>query len=374
MNKSKVALVFLSFLLTVVALEAVIRWYFPHYGEEKRWVYQTHPERGLALVPNQTRQIHFRHGIRLLKTNEHGMRDLPTSREKPPGVHRIGLFGDSFVEGSRIPLEKTLAKTLERLLNSTTRDGTAYQVLNFGVDGYNTVQESLFYQEVGRTFDLDLVILMLYINDIEDIETPPTEKFAIEDGFRVNIVRPERPFIIRMMIRARISLGKRSVLFRIVYRKLTSLREVRRILVKLGLGKPVEPNGFKYYRINLSPAVSRRWQIAQQEIENMREMVEQDGGKFLLVYIPTVEQVDESVVKRGLIADELNSLDLQSPNTHLYNFSEDKNLNYLDLTVPFTQKYREGQSLYFPKDIHWNNKGDRAAAEIIHKYIDSRMK
>ena len=58
-----------------------------------------------------------------------------TSR-KPPGVVRVGLFGDSFAENNRLPVQYSLSEVLDFLLNRTGR----FEDCNFGTDNYGTDQ------------------------------------------------------------------------------------------------------------------------------------------------------------------------------------------------------------------------------------------
>ena len=67
-------------------------------------------------------------------TNAWGQRDVERPIEKPAGVARILLLGDSVVEGHGImEIDATISRQLERLFP----DGST-EVLNFGVSGYCT--------------------------------------------------------------------------------------------------------------------------------------------------------------------------------------------------------------------------------------------
>ena len=102
--------------------------------------------------------------------NSHGLRDREYGYEKPAGVTRILLVGDSLTFGFGVPKEDIFAKIIERKLNET---GTGtYEVINGGVGNYNTEQELAFFTTEGIKYHPDLVILGWYINDAE-----PTQKY-----------------------------------------------------------------------------------------------------------------------------------------------------------------------------------------------------
>ena len=54
----------------------------------------------------------------------------------------VGFFGDSFTENLRVPAPYSFTEPLDYLLNTS---GTAFNVLNFGIDGYGTDQAFTYY-------------------------------------------------------------------------------------------------------------------------------------------------------------------------------------------------------------------------------------
>lgn len=102
--------------------------------------------------------------------NSHGLRDHEYSERKPPDVYRILMLGDSTTLGWGVPLDQTVAKILERNLNSAGLPGRRQvEVLNAGVGNYGTVQEVEHYRTLDRVFHPDLVILEYFINDPEPV-------------------------------------------------------------------------------------------------------------------------------------------------------------------------------------------------------------
>lgn len=97
--------------------------------------------------------------------NAEGLRDYDYPVEKPPNTFRIVAVGDSITYGHSLPLEASFPKQLETRLN---RDGNPqrFEVMNFGVGGYNTLQELALYKLKGAKYDPDLVLIGYSLNDV----------------------------------------------------------------------------------------------------------------------------------------------------------------------------------------------------------------
>ena len=73
--------------------------------------------------------------------NSAGFRGREITVSKPDGVFRIAIIGDSISFGFHCLWDETYAARLETLLNRQAPPGsTRYEVLNFGVPGYNVAQ------------------------------------------------------------------------------------------------------------------------------------------------------------------------------------------------------------------------------------------
>lgn len=117
------------------------------------------PDLGFVHAPNTSA---FLMGADM-RISSQGLRDREYSLEKPAGVYRILMLGDSTTLGWGVKVEDTAAKVLEREL------GPGFEVINSGVGNYGTVQEVAYYKTRGRLFHPDLVILQYFINDPEPV-------------------------------------------------------------------------------------------------------------------------------------------------------------------------------------------------------------
>ena len=88
------------------------------------------------LIPHLDYRFEYQIGDKkayfIIKTNSHGMRWRPVPLEGLPNRKRIAFVGDSFTFGeSADKVENSFVGVFDRLI-----DNEAYEVLNFGVDGY----------------------------------------------------------------------------------------------------------------------------------------------------------------------------------------------------------------------------------------------
>lgn len=103
--------------------------------------------------------------------------DREHSLEPPPGKTRVAVIGDSIVWGEDLPLDGTLPRALERAL------GDRFEVLNFGVTGYDTAQEAEWYRHEVRAFHPAIVVVVYCLNDLF-IASGPFNKWATPEELR----------------------------------------------------------------------------------------------------------------------------------------------------------------------------------------------
>jgi lysophospholipase L1-like esterase len=98
--------------------------------------------------------------------NSLGLAGEETTREKPQGTFRIAFVGDSITcnFGHR-PRNEIYLRILERELNRRAGDGTRYECLNFGVNGYGVSEVLRSAETKVPPFDPDVLVVQLGVND-----------------------------------------------------------------------------------------------------------------------------------------------------------------------------------------------------------------
>ncbi|MBI2144018.1 SGNH/GDSL hydrolase family protein [Candidatus Woesearchaeota archaeon] len=153
-----------AFALVFSALEIALRVFYP---QELNF---TQPDSylGFSQIPDVHSQYlrkEFTHGVYI---NSKGLRDDERSYEKPDGVRRILMLGDSFTFGIGLKQNETIPGMLEHMLNSNRESPYSYEVINAGVGGYGTEQELIFLMREGLKYNPDIVLLSFYSNDPSD--------------------------------------------------------------------------------------------------------------------------------------------------------------------------------------------------------------
>jgi hypothetical protein len=99
--------------------------------------------------------------------NSYGWRDVEWSVTKKPGVYRVAVVGDSYVEAFQVELSETFLKIAESILSDK---GHTVELMNFGRSGFTTSEELLVIRDQVLKFSPDLIVLFFYPpNDIRDI-------------------------------------------------------------------------------------------------------------------------------------------------------------------------------------------------------------
>ena len=96
-------------------------------------------------------------------TNSHGFRDLERTVARRPGVFRIAALGDSVTMQGALPFDQLYVSQLQRRFDAAAPGRV--ELLNFGITGYNSVQEAGLLQERVLDFDPDLVLWQFHDND-----------------------------------------------------------------------------------------------------------------------------------------------------------------------------------------------------------------
>jgi hypothetical protein len=138
-----------------------------HIGEEE--FVDAHPTIGFWHLPNKT--VTWRsEGYSQSTTNNDGLRDINFPLEKPGGVRRIAVTGDSMVEGYQVQPEQTFVKVLASRLS---KDGINTEGMNFGMSGFSTVQSVYVFNEKIKKYHPDVMILAYHVGDNEkNVWTP----------------------------------------------------------------------------------------------------------------------------------------------------------------------------------------------------------
>ena len=154
---AKLFLILLGCTIGFVLGEISLRFFFPGYvpsaGMERNFFCQFDNEIGWVPLPNIS-GLHQRHGFSaFVHQNQFGLRGPESMvRGKISKRRRMLVLGDSYVWGYGV--------NQEGVFTEPEVHGSNMELINFGVSGYGTDQEYLFYLREGVLFDVDEVVLV----------------------------------------------------------------------------------------------------------------------------------------------------------------------------------------------------------------------
>ena len=342
------------------------------------------------------------------RVNSAGLMDQEYAQEKPAGVYRILVLGDSFTEGLRVPMDAAFHSILEEELNAA---GKRVEVINAGVAGWGTDQELLFYQEVGREYQPDMVLLAFFPgNDImnnaialesQNFGAVRKPYFLLEDGQLTLHNQPvgseSEPVVAEETLKSPPQLIpehpplaflqpllQHSAFYRYFVPRLRVIAPGFALkLAQWGLIEPGSetsnaeqgpdyiPIAYGVYKNPLDPPWQEGWRITQALLAQFKSDVEADGGAFRVVVIPSQEQVEPAAwahVLQSYPAMQAYDWDLDQPNQRLAEILDAQQTPYLDL-LPIFRAW-DGPTLYFPIDGHWNERGHRLAGETLFQWLN----
>lgn len=127
----------------------------------KLFVATDEPDLGYRLRPNVDTEARGVHVV----TNSFGLRGPEVARAPAPGTERVLVLGDSVAFGFRLEQGETFPVLLEQELEQ--RHGGSFEVLNGGVEGYNTVNQLAFLRSSLLELEPTTIVVVFNLNDYD---------------------------------------------------------------------------------------------------------------------------------------------------------------------------------------------------------------
>ncbi len=387
----RLGLVLAGILGPLLLAEALLRAFGPILpGNYDTGAYLTrHPRYGHYHPPNYDGWIKRDEYQVRIQTNSVGQRGREVPVEKPPGVYRILVLGDSFVEAVQVPEHERFIARLQATFD--TIKGQKFEVIDGGCGGWGTAQEYLYLREEGMRYAPDLVILAFFVgNDVANnslgLELGGRADLTLKPYFEPNehgwpvlieprATTPTPPEQIALTLR------ERSVLYNLIetgalqklslddqwarWRDLDAVVELRR---------QQEDEMFR-------PTPTAEWEAAWTTTDRLIGMVKGQaaahGSDFALVAVPTRTQVVESEWRElaGRDRGRRAGLERYLPSKRLSDVAARIEAPILDLLPAFhrAQNRSDAPPLYFRHDQHWTADGHALAADRIYDFLRSDL-
>jgi hypothetical protein len=123
---------------------------------------------------------------------------------------------------------------------------------------------------------------------------------------------------------------------------------------------------------NHQDRLQQKWDECSAIILKMKDWCDRRKVKLVIAILPDQFQVDQEL-REAVLAGYKNparqNLDLSYPDNLIMNFCRAHDINCLDLLGPF-QERGKSRPLYALRDTHWNEAGNRLAADLIFQYLE----
>lgn len=286
--------------------------------------------------------------------NSLGLRDRDFAIPKPESTYRIVMLGDSFAWGVGLPVEQALPKLLEAEL-SAEHTGLETEVVNAAKPGYNTVEELLLLQELGMSYEPDMVILVYNLNDIEFLpqlaegvyREEPTPVVEIDPG--EDITQYSRNAGLRGFV---LKIERRSLFVRFL------VPRVGVVLRKAGLIDSVEFSWVEKIYQGFTDS-NPGWLESKRAIREIAGLCRKEGCELLVAIYP-------------LFAD-LENYQGRAAHETIARFCNDEGIPAVDLLPVFEHTRASSHWINF-MDSHPNAAAHRAVAEALLPYVLERLR
>lgn len=377
--RGKALLLLFGLLIGLAAVELALRLLGPRipvvHSLTSIATFQTyHPIYGFFHRPGASGWIETPEFVSHVAINSRGLREREIAPEKPAGMYRVLMLGDSFVEGSQVPMDQTISRRLEEQLSAVVPTRQV-QVINAGNAGFGTAQELLFFEHEGQGYQPDVVVLVYFIdNDLPDngyrvarerkLDTT-RRPFFVPDGSGGLQLRPGAPPDADRIAAVR-PLLRRSVTYNLI-ENFTRWQEARdQEEAQIGKNRPT-------YLHNPPSEWEEAWSVTELLLARTQASVRASGAEFVVVAAPSFFQIDADAWRWLVGGDtrERNRYEPEVPNQRLAAIAARQGLHYLDLLPAVQASADGGRPFYYSADGHWTIAGHAFAAEQVAAYLEA---
>ena len=317
-----------------------------------------------------------REGFAHVHVNSRGFRDVEHNLQKPDGVYRIAVLGDSYAEAVQVQLDETFWSVLENELSTEERP---VEVLNFGIAGFGTAQELEALRHVALGYQPDLVLLaFLSGNDIrnnsrelEPVKVRPFYELndaalELDTSFRQHpdFVKAQQPFT-----QFKVDCINSSRLLQLVMQMKAQRGDA-------GDAKEVGLNA-EIYREPEAKDWKDAWTLTERLLEETAKVSQANGAEFVVVTLTNAAQVHPDPQQRKKFAKSVGVQDLYYPERRISDLGQSANFEVVTLAETFAQAAEQDGTWFHgfentkPGTGHWNADGHRLAGLTIAKAIQS---
>lgn len=341
-------------------------------------LHEFHPEVGWICAPHCDTDYEMPGSFRVhVRCNSVGMRDHEFARDVPDGIQRFAVLGDSFMWGFGVENEEIFAKRIEASVSDI-------EVLNFGTNGYSTVQELVRYQCDARAYHPRVVILAVCWNDLEDnFDSKKNGRVYLKhenDGFHIAnrpVQAAWKPSFVQEL--RHISSFFRCLEYAGATWKLRSKEAAR--LAQVGAdAEERSSDGIAFSLLELhaqeTPDLAMAWDAMRFALLQLRDAVQADGASLFVLFDAIKETRSVAAFESAIVAPagsrarELK-LVIDRPAHRLGQICAELDLPFVDLGAAF-RNHPSPDQMFLRSNNHWSAAGHRLAAVVVEKELRQR--
>lgn len=377
----KIAVLGSSTLLLFLILEITLR--ILHPPQEEGWAHFTMGEPNTKYHhghdPNDTVKYIGPEFNTTVHFNTFGFRGENFSLEKPEGMKRVFVLGDSFTFGTGVGDEETIPHLLEKFLK---QKHYAVQIINAGHGSYSPLLHYLKLRDIYLKFKPDLVILLFDMTDLRDDWLYEQELVYDKDGTIVGC----NPFFKN---------GKRdlwavarhySQTCKYIHNKgVRTFYKIKTLGLKTYLQTKLEGKRAKTVIANTQgidstnydqflllrgkekeELIRKHWPRTEKYLALIHELLKTKKIPFILSVYPHSVQVGPHQWEKGRIVFGFKTNEIYDdplPFNLLKEFAQSYRIPFIN-TAPAVKKQAH-QKLYFDWDGHFNALGYKVVAEAL---------
>jgi acetyltransferase AlgX (SGNH hydrolase-like protein) len=319
------------------------------------------PDIGLLLGPGQRArrvQPEFRTDVFV---NQHGWHDCEHLYTKPPGVTRIVLVGDSFIEATEVPVATTVHRVLESVLNERMAP-RRYEVIALGAPATGTATEYVLIKKFALRYHPDIVIVNFFtLNDVSD----NLFTLARQPGRPYFRVRNDRLELEHM---PRLRWGQRwTILFRL---QRLGLYHAAWAFILGWFSRSLDHRTDFAVFSDSSSDFELAWKVTEAALRSIDEIVRAAGARLLVTVTPPKEAIYQDEFQSLRLTFPGIAFDMGAVEKRLAAVLERLGIDHHFLTPDLGAASRStGARLYWPRDGHWTVTGHREAALSIARKL-----
>ncbi len=324
-----------------------------------------------------------------VRYNSAGWRDIEHTVENPDHRPRILILGDSFMEAYSVSLDEAFPRQVATLSQA---QGVSIEVINLGVGGYGTLQEYLIFNQIGRAYAPDIVLLAFYVaNDVTN-NSQTLERLVSHRSMKID----SRPFLDphispawrlthvdfegtqRRYVAAKVRQG--SVLQQITNQSIL-MQLGNEAAVKIPLFVSTTLSGSSNTRFLGEHGVNfcieptnytEAWETTERILSRLQQETKAIGSTLVVFSVPALHEVDGQYRRKTEAkAPTPHTLCIEKATGYqrLQGILEKHEIRYVDLLPSFRSLTERGTPLFWESDRHWNAEGHRVAAKHVFSHL-----